>query len=198
MKSRARISAAAVLAALLGPAGAGLAAVIEFTDRDAWFSAAEQVTTITFTKFPSGTLITNQYDELGVLFTDGLDFILCCGGDFPNDGAGLNSVTSTTLAFATPQYSIAVDFPGDVQFSLFNVGALIYTSSPFGFGGIGNFGGLISSQPFDAVFISDPFGDIAFADDLHFGVPAPGVLWLLGPAAFALPGSKRRRSSSCA
>lgn len=194
MRSTERILAAAALSALVGPTTSGLAAVLEFTDRAAWFAAAGQVTTIGFTDFPHGTHLTTQYDELGVLFTDGLDVVLCCDDHvFPNDGAGLNSVGSTTLAFTTPQNSIAVDFPGDVQFRLFSGGALIYTSSPFGFGGIGNFAGLISSQAFDVALISCPVGGDAFIDDLHFGVPAPGALWLLGAAAFAPPGRKRRR-----
>jgi hypothetical protein len=172
-----------------------MAGVLEFTDRDAWFAAVGQVTTIGFTEFPAGTQLTNQYDELGVLFTDGLDIVLRDDYyfHFPNDGAGMNSVGSTTLAFATPQYSIAADFPGFIQFTLFSSGVAIYTSSPFGLLPVGNFAGLVSSQPFDAALISDPFGDNAFADDLHFGVPAPGALWLLAATAFCSAGRNRWR-----
>lgn len=191
MRAGKRELAAAAIAALLGPAGASLAGVLELTDRDAWFAAVDRVTTIGFTDFPDGTFITNQYDELGVLFTDGLDVILCCGQGFPNDGAGLYGVSSTSLAFTAPQNWLAADFPGDVQFRLFSGGALIYTSSQFGFGGVGHFAGLISSQPFDAALISDPVDDEVFFDDLHFGVPAPGVLWLLGAAAIC-PARRRR------
>ncbi len=193
MNSRERISAAG-LAAMLAPATSALADVIEFTDRDEWFSAARQVSTIGFTEFPAGTHLADQYDELGVLFTDGLDVVLCCDSHvFPSDAAGLNSVGSTTLAFTTPQYSIAVDFPGFVQFQLFSGGSLMYMSSWFGVLPIGNFGGLISTEPFDTVLITDPVGNDAFIDDLHFGVPAPGALWLLAAMALCPAGRKRRR-----
>ncbi len=190
MRAEARVWVAAG-AALLAQTGAAPAGVLEFSDRDEWFAAVDQVTTIDFTDFPHGTLLSNQYDELGVLFTDRVDIVLCCGGAFPNDGAGVNGVGSISLAFTAPQYAIAVDFPGDVMFDLYNGGELFYTSSQFGGGGIGNFGGLISTQPFDAAVISDPVDDHVFIDDLHFGVPGAGAPWLFGAAAF-FPRRRRR------
>ncbi len=185
------IAIGAVVSAPLGLVDAG---VIEFTDHDAWFAAVGPVTTITFTEFPSGTFVTNEYLSKNVLFTDGLDQIICCDDFiFPNDGAGLFGVTSISLEFTTPQAWIAVDFPGFAQISLFSGGQLIHTSSTFGTEPTGNFAGLISTELFDAALISDPVGGDVFIDDLHFGVPAPGAAWLL-VAAVVYSGARRRRS----
>ena len=86
------------------------------------------------------------------------------------------------MVFDTPQAWIGVDFPGDLQIDLFSKGRLIHTSV-FIAGGIGNFGGIVSSKLFDPAFLIDPVDGAVFIDDVHFGVPAPGALWLLGVAA---------------
>jgi hypothetical protein len=167
--------------------------VIEFTDRDEWIAAAGRFTTIDFTGFPEGTDITDQYSDLGVTFTGGLEHIALNDNTFPNDGAGLRSSFADIQAeFATPQFWIAVDFPGILQFELYSGGLLIYTSSAFGVGGPGNFGGLVSTEPFDRANILDPTGGTIAIDDLHFGPPIPGppALALLGLAGFYL---RRRR-----
>jgi hypothetical protein len=134
-QTRCVLLGAVSLALAAGPAGA---VVVEFTDRDAWFDAAGFLTTISFTEFPNGTFVTDQYEEWGVLLTDGLDQIICCGENFPSDGAGLFGITSTSLEFTAPQWWIAVDFPGDLIFSLFTGGELVYTSSDSGPSGVGN------------------------------------------------------------
>ncbi|MCH8150794.1 MAG: hypothetical protein IH830_00290 [Planctomycetes bacterium] len=166
---------------------------IEFTDKEEWIAAVGRFTTIGFTGFPDGTFITDQYADLGILFTDGNDNIFLSDNGFPNDGAGLfgGGFTPIAVSFDTPQAWIAVDFPGDVQFELFREGVLIYTSSEFGIGGVGNFAGLVSSEFFDAAVILDPVDQSVFIDDLHFGVPAPGGLGLLAVAAL-LPRRRRR------
>ena len=113
---------------------------------------------------------------------------------FANDGAGVDGFGDIEIAFTTPQAWIAVDYPGAVQFKLYSLGELIYTSSGFSDKGeIGEFAGLLSTNMFDAVIISNPISGKAFIDDLHFGVPAPGTLALLGLAA-VLPKRRRRRS----
>jgi hypothetical protein len=66
---------------------------------------------------------------------------------------------------------------------------MIFTSDVFD-GGVGNFLGLVSSDLFDAAVLIDP-QDEAEIDDLHFGVPAPGAIWLLGLAALR-PARQRR------
>ena len=182
-----------IAAAMLAWVGNGQVSggfVEEFTNKDEWISAVGQFTTIDFTGFPDGTFITDQYADLGILFTDGNDSI-DVSGIHVNDGWGLDGNPDIHLSFDTPQAYLAVHFPGDVQIDLFS-GDIFLHSSVFIAGGVGNFGGLISSQLFDAVVISDPvLGDV-FIDDLHFGVPAPPTLALLALASLFSP--RRRRS----
>ena len=64
------------------------------------------------------------------------------------------------------------------DFELFFLGQPIYSGN-FPGGGHGNFAGVLSSQPFDEVVISDWLDDQVTLDDLHFGVPAPGAWALL-------------------
>ncbi len=178
----------AVAAVLLAPAGPTQAGVIELTDREEWFSLVGPVITVDFTGFAPGTFITDQYADLGILFTDGNDFIHMSGSHV-NDGWGLGGNEAIHLSFLTPQAWIAVDFPGAVKFELFSGGDFIYASSNFGGGGVGLFAGLLSTDLFDAALIYDWGDDQVFIDDLHFGVPAPGALWLLAVAALL----RRRR-----
>jgi hypothetical protein len=167
--------------------------VIEVFDSAEWQNALATVTTVGFTEHPAGTLITNQYADLGLLFTDGNDNIVCCGNAFRIDGAGVGGgfpFGPITLAFVTPQSGIAAEFPGAVRFSLFSRGALLYESQPYS-RGLGNlFVGLVSTAPFDAVVIDDPIDNAVFLDDLYFGVPAPGVLPLVALAG-AMGGRRR-------
>ena len=164
--------------------------VIEFTDPLEWQAAVGMFVTVDFTGFPNGTFITDQYAELGILFTDGNDSIFLNDGAFPNDGAGLDGNGNISVSFDTPQAWMGVDFPGALQIELFSSGRLFYTSSIAGGGGAGFFLGLISSELFDSAVLIDP-ADQAAIDDLHFGVPTPGALWLLGVAAL-LPRRRRR------
>ncbi len=144
--------------------------VLEFDDKDAWIAAVGEFTTIDFTGFPDGTFITNEYAGLGVLFTDGNDSIdATCA--HVNDCFGLDGNPSMHLSFDSPQAYLAVDFPGDVQIDLFNEDQLIHSALFIG-GGLGFFFGVVSTELFDTVVISRPFGTDALIDDLHFGVPA--------------------------
>ena len=87
----------AILAFFLAGASPVHAGVIEFTDKNDWIAAVQQFTTIGFTGFPDHTFITDQYEELGVLFTDGNDNIACCSFiTFPIDGSGLTRTGSRT------------------------------------------------------------------------------------------------------
>ena len=168
-------------------------AVVEYTNKAAWDGVAGTYSTVTFAELPLFTLITSQYANLGVLFTDGSDYTHGFSmNTFPNDGYGLNgALDTTTLQFSQPMYTIAADFPGRLIYHLFWQGQLFYSSSNFGGFGSGHFAGLISDQPFDKVFIVDPNGDL-FIDDIHFGpaIPAPGALAL---AAIASVMHRRRR-----
>ncbi|MCI0364190.1 MAG: hypothetical protein L0Y44_04825 [Phycisphaerales bacterium] len=68
--------AVAFLASLVGTSVA-TADVVEFTDRAEWVAAIggfEQMQTISFFGYPSGTPLYDQYADLGVLFPDGNDY----------------------------------------------------------------------------------------------------------------------------
>jgi MYXO-CTERM domain-containing protein len=167
--------------------------VREYTDYDEWRSAVGHFTTIQFTEYPPGTIVTDQYADLGILFTDGNDVILE-RSYFLNDGFGLwgPGFDDVTVEFDSARTAIAVHYPGIVRFDLYRADELIYTSSIFD-DIISNFAGLLTTEPFDAALIYDPTGNGVAIDDLHFGppIPAPGALGLLGFAALA--GRRRRR-----
>jgi MYXO-CTERM domain-containing protein len=167
------------------------AEVIEFIDSAEWEANVGDFVTINFTEYPPGTVVTDQYRDLGILFTDGNDVIDEWSGY--NDGFGLwgPAFDDVTVQFASPQSQIAVHFPGAVQFILYGDGELIYESSVFS-DGYSTFAGLVSTEPFNAAVIRDPTLDGVAIDDLHFGppIPAPGALSLL---ALGFIGSARRR-----
>ena len=181
-----------IAAAMLAWVGNGQVSggfVEEFTDKDEWIAAVGQFTTIDFTGFPDGTFITDQYADLGILFTDGNDSIVFAGS-FINDGVGLGGNGNISMSFDTPQAWIGVDHPGFLSIELYSEGRLFFASNLWG-GGVGNFLGLVSTELFDAAVLIDPLDRLAFIDDLHFGVPAPGALWLLAVAAL-MPRRRRR------
>jgi len=169
-----------------------VADIVEYRDKEEWETAAGSWSTADFTGFPMGTPIDEQYARLGVHFVDGYDFVVL-GEGFLNDGAGLDGNEIVELAFDAPMYSIAADFPGFIGFDLYFNGQLFYTSTEFGVGGYGNFGGLVSSEAFDEAVIwqygSHPN---VYLDDLHFGppIPAPSVFCIVSAA---LVGVRRRR-----
>ncbi len=185
---------AVALSACLGGGVAVAGFVDEFTDKAEWIAAVGDFTTIGFTGFPAGTFITDQYADLGILFTDGNDSINFSPTAFPNDAWGLDGNGDISVSFDAPQAWIGVDFPGFLSIELYSQGRLFFTSNLSGGAGVGNFLGLISSELFDAaVVVEGAPGFEAEIDDLHFGVPAPGALWLLAVAAL-LP--RRRRGST--
>jgi MYXO-CTERM domain-containing protein len=174
------------------------AQVAEYTNFAQWQAAAGQHTTITFTEYPQFTIITDQYQCHGAVFTDGNDFIHHAGA-FPQDGAGLtgNFVggvgDAITVAFTTPMTSIGTHYPGLLFFELYSQGTLIYSSSNFSTA-TGFFAGLVSSQPFDSAVIGNwGFEATANIDNLYFGpaIPAPPAFVLLGAAGLCV--HRRRR-----
>ncbi|MCH8153114.1 MAG: hypothetical protein IH830_12180 [Planctomycetes bacterium] len=158
---------------LFVPGGTATAGVLEFEDKDEWLDAIGPFVTVDFTGFEPGTVITDQYADLGVLFVDGFYTIKPFDPFlFPNDGWGLDGNGNITVAFDTPMAYIGVDYPGFLRIELFRDGKLIYTSSVFFGDPVGNFAGLLSTKLFDmAVLMDDPPPDQAAIDDLHFGPP---------------------------
>ncbi|MDY7109327.1 MAG: hypothetical protein SYC29_11895 [Planctomycetota bacterium] len=158
------------------------AEIVEYDEKDEWEAAAGSWSTADFTGFPDDTLITEQYAYLGVHFVDGWDFVVL-GNGFINDGAGLDGNQVIDLVFDAPMYSIAADFPGTLTIDLYYEGDFFYRSNYFGGSGIGWFGGLVSTEPFDRALIWD-FDEQVNLDDLHFGppIPAPSALCILSAA----------------
>jgi MYXO-CTERM domain-containing protein len=169
-----------------------LADIVEYRDKEEWEAAAGSWSTADFTGFPMGTPIDEQYAYLGVHFVDGYDFVVL-GTSYPNDGAGLDGNELVDLVFDAPMYSIAADFPGFLGFDLYFEGEFFHKSSEFGASGVGNFGGLVSTEPFDRAVLWE-YGTYPNVnlDDLHFGppIPTPSVPALLGAALLA---ARRRR-----
>ena len=169
--------------------------VTEYTIKANWQAAVNNnYSTVDFTGFPEGTFITTQYSSLGVTFTDGNDSIGLTGS-FIDDGAGLEGNNIIQVSFSAPISWIAADYPGELKIKLYNQGSLIYTSSNFGFGGVGFFAGLVlTNASFDAAVILKASGDDTSIDNLFFGppIPGPGPLALLGIAAL-MPNWRRRR-----
>jgi len=168
------------------------AVIIEYDDKDEWQAAVGPFSTADFTGFPDNTPIDEQYAYLGVHFVDGEDYVLCCDEElFPEDGAGLDGNELIDLVFDGPMYWIAADFPGYLTIHLYYEGQLFYISNEFGVGGVGNFGGLFSTEPFDRAGIWD-YDENVVLDDLHFGppIPAPSAMPLISAALLA---ARRRR-----
>jgi len=182
--------------ALLTAASVSNAGVVEFENeqRPDFFAAVggeENVSTVDFTGFEDFTPITDQWAHLGVHFsgfvvTSGPGFVL-----FPNDGWGVRGEPDINVTFDEPINWIAADLPGQTEIELYADDQLIYASTPLGLGGPGNFGGLISDQPFDRARFFSPGSHAEFLDDLFFGppIPTPGALAVLGVAFM----SHRRR-----
>jgi hypothetical protein len=162
--------------------------IVEYRDKEEWEAAAGSWSTADFTGFAMGTPIDEQYAYLGVHFVDGYDFVVLGWETFPNDGAGLDGNELVDLVFDAPMYCIAADFPGNLGFDLYFEGEFFYKSSEFGAGGVGNFGGLVSTQPFDRAVVWEygTYPNVSL-DDLHFGppIPAPSALCIVSAALLA-------------
>jgi len=175
--------------------GAQAAIVTEHFNFSQWSIVADDVTAITFTEFPSFTVITDQYAHLGATFADGNDFTFS-STSFPQDGFGLagSDSDSITVQFDAPRSTIGVHYPGAMFIELYNQGTLFYTSINYDPALFGPFVGLASTIPFDTVVIGSwaTFGQ-AFIDNLYFGppVPGPGGAAVMGLAILSF--ARRRR-----
>jgi hypothetical protein len=179
--------------ALCGSSHASI--IYSSTDHDAWFNAVEgPVTTIGFSEV-IGQIVTEQYAFLGAHFTDGNDY----GISNPNytDGFGVkghidSNASPIAITFDDPMYWIAVDYPGNMKFDLYNNQLKIGTIfGPIG-GGSERFLGIVSDIGFTKIVMSDYADGLPFVDNLYFGthVPAPSAMLIMGFCQF---GNRRRR-----
>ncbi|MBL9140949.1 MAG: hypothetical protein JNK53_03700, partial [Phycisphaerae bacterium] len=184
--------------------------------------AGPDITTVTFDGFENFTVITDQYLDQGIVFTQpgftayepgyssGGWLVTHVGSHppgviYPEDG--------TRATFTTPMRSIALNhfaFSGSLQVTLFSGGEAFWTGAigpNFSARGMENpweFAGLVSDQPFDGVWLcAAPHtgfpGNLPsysiLIDTLSFStVPTPGALIAMAPLAFGLT---RRRSRGC-
>lgn len=166
------------------------AEVAAFDDFGLWQAAAGEFTTITFTEF-TPDLVTDQYAELGVLFTDGNDLNIPSPTGFPLDGWGLDGGPDDkiTLEFSQSQYSLAMHYPGGVVVQLYLDDVSLGEPLDSPTSGFNNFFGIVSEVGFNRAVIYDP--DILVAiDNLYFGPPIPAPA---GLALLALAGIRLRR-----
>lgn len=175
------------------------AALVSFTSETAWSDAVQEFAFIDFLGYSEPTIITNQYSSLGVTFIGGDDFVWNKWSLYPTDGWGMSGgflsggvPLPIVLEFDAPRYAIAANFKGWMGFELYLNDALVAVSPPFSSGLNGNFCGVISDVPFDAVTITGPANGIPNLDNLFFGsaVPAPSPVLLV----LAAGASCRRRS----
>ncbi len=177
-----------------GSLNAGI--IYSSTNKEEWSSFVNgQFTTIGFTEVFQ-EIVTEQYADLGVHFTDGDDY-----GVMQNnflDGFGIKghffNGGTITVEFDSPQMWVAANFLGPLKISLYDGDTFLgskSTASP----GIGNkFFGVVSDVQFNKVIIEDFADGLPFVDDLHFGgpIPAPGVLAAFLAAAGLCTRSRRR------
>jgi len=194
-----------VAGAALVAAPAALASVVVYGDADeaAWFAAAPQHATITFAEFAHFTPISDQYADLGVLFTDPYPNLIL--GPFPDsflqDGWGLSGSIAVHLEFAETMVAFAAHFPGVAVFKFFLEGQMVFESAIMGSSGLDWFAGFSVAGGFDRLEITGkpPFFPGMF-DPVHFdnfyfkAIPTPGALAALLLAG--LGGGRRRRDST--
>jgi hypothetical protein len=168
-----------------------------YMNRQAWENAVGDYTTIDFTGLENGEPLSNQYADLGVLFSSAGSLFAFNSCIFVNDCWGMRGEGGggAWVHFDEPMNWIAADHPGSLSFALYFDDELIIEIGAFGGSGTGHFAGLVSEKPFNKarLFRAPPALDFVYIDDLHFGaiaVPAPGALGVL---AVALLVHRRRR-----
>jgi hypothetical protein len=166
---------------------------VEYRNKAEWQAAVGDFATLDFTGLQNGEVLFDQYSDLGVLFPDGNDTVRNVPSIFIEDGWGLrdNFTGTITIEFDTPRTAIASDHPGFATFFLYWEGKPVGRAD-FLNGGAGNFSGILSSIPFDAVEIVDVTGGSVAIDDLHFSIPTPSALTCIG-GGLAMVLSRRRR-----
>lgn len=170
------------------------ASVTLYDQYAAWGAAAGPFTTVTFNEVPHPTLLSNQYQDLGILFTSADPDV---AGSYPNasDGAAVNGFQIIEVTFAAPINAFAWLHPGATRIRLFSGDTLVYQSTYLGGSGWGWFTGVHSSVAFDRIQLNDfdtGFGNPVYVDNIYFStIPGPAGLALIGFAGL-IRGSRRR------
>ncbi len=162
-----------------------------------WQSAAGEYKTCDFAAYPTNTFITDQYADLGVLFTNPGPNVVQAGvfDIYPLDGSGIDGNCGIELTFTQPTYSVGAHGPDTWTYNVYLGSTLLYSSpghpsSPTGFAGF------VSTVAFDRVVFFGAFGpdcDDVHIDNIYFStVPAPAASILVAMGLVA--GRQRRRS----
>ncbi len=168
------------------------------SQRLAWEAQVGEWSTLDFTGLPAGEFFPEDYylDDFGVMFGGGPRLASESEEVYLQDGHGVGVLPDSSgwhmdVFFDTPVHAFAVDFPGEIRFTLFFEDEVIaHLPGPYG-GFVGWFAGLISDQPFDRVRVWDT--DEFLVDDLRFGmvVPGPATALVLLPGLGLLGGRRR-------
>jgi hypothetical protein len=172
------------------------ASVTLYDAYDAWTAASGPFTTVTFNEVPHPSILTSQYQDLGILFTSADPDV---AGFFSgaSDQAAVNGLSVIEITFAAPIGAFAWLHPGATRIKLFSGDDLIYSSNYEGGSGWGWFTGVSSATAFDRIQLNDfgAFGDDVFVDNIYFStIPGPAGAALIGLAV--LLGRSRRRGDS--
>lgn len=170
------------------------ASVMLYNNYASWSAASGPITTVTFNEVPHPSILTDQYQDLGILFTSADPDV---AGFFSNasDQAAVNGLSVIEISFAEPISAFAWLHPGATRIKLFSGNDLIYSSNYQGGSGWGWFTGVSSATAFDRIQLNDfgAFGDYVFVDNIYFStIPSPGGATLIGLAG--LLGTRRRRT----
>ncbi len=167
------------------------ASATTFTDLAAYSSAVGEHDVITFTEdvVNVADILDDQYAPVGVSFLDGTDQVLS-NTYFVEDNFGAAGWGDFTVGFLAPQTHLGVEFPGELRIELYSgevsPGNLLWSGDFGGLDTTGNFAGVIPEDTFDHMVLSDPGDDYAFIDNLHYVIPEPGTLTLLGLGALGV------------
>jgi len=185
------IAVAAGLMLCISPAKAD---IIEFFDFATWDAAVDTFSIVDFAEYPEFTIITDQYEDVGVVL-GGPGALVIENPGFPPDGHGVRGAGQIDVRLDGPRFSFGASFIGEIAFDLYYQGAFVAGPLSVQLGDAGSFSGVMSDVPFDQVIIYEYItpGD-PFVGDLYFGpiVPAPGT-WVVAAGGVLLVRGGRRR-----
>ena len=177
---------------------AARAGIINFTDSATYDAATGVQTTISFDALPAGTTVTDQFADLGVIFTDGNDIWNIPSSIFYLSGRGTDDFGDIALSFSSFHNSIGVNFPGALTIDLYNDAVFLGSSNDFGGAGTGFFGGITTDVAFNRAILRDWNDEAVYIENFRFdtveasSVPEPTTALLAG-LALALIGYRHRR-----